>query len=155
MSAQSSQPFVRTIYRERSRALAAMVFLGFLCSACDPDDPCRGDYIHNSRYAVCLPLPPDGGTAEEDQGPAPEEDPSAEDGDPTAERENGDEIPFGTTCATDDDCGGSAPYCVNEPIVLGCTNVLCGAGEANAGICPGDWTCVPAMGTNPSACVQF
>lgn len=59
---------------------------------------------------------------------------------------------FGKSCTTASDCGGNAPIC-GAPQLPVCLNIMCSTGEVNAGICPATWTCFPAGGGNPSACV--
>lgn len=60
---------------------------------------------------------------------------------------------FGVACSSEAQCGGDAPICA--PPLGYCTNINCGPGEANEGICPEGWTCYPASGGNPSACLQL
>lgn len=60
-----------------------MIAAGGGLAACDPDDPCRGDFIHDKEKAVCIPLPPDdagmeGMEAMEQQETAATAPPSAE-----------------------------------------------------------------------------
>jgi hypothetical protein len=60
---------------------------------------------------------------------------------------------FGKTCASMADCGGDAPIC-GAPQLPMCTQIMCQAGEANAGACPADFTCLSTPG-NPSVCLKM
>lgn len=116
--------------------LGCVVFVG--CWEGNPCDP--GQVV---RLDQCVAAP----TA------APTSSPDA--GEPSADAAGGD-APidnFGMTCASASDCaGGTAPVC-GAPQLPMCTQVLCQAGEANAGACPMGWQCV-AIGSNPSVCLK-
>lgn len=54
------------------------------------------------------------------------------------------------------DCGGNAPICAPLPSGTVCTQILCLAGEVNAGACPVGWTCLQARPMpDPSVCLNF
>ncbi|HET9934059.1 MAG TPA: hypothetical protein VFQ35_25320 [Polyangiaceae bacterium] len=57
-------------------------------------------------------------------------------------------------CTQPADCTGNSPICAPAPLGY-CTNINCSPGEANEGICPAGWTCFPAGGGNPSACLKL
>jgi hypothetical protein len=59
----------------------------------------------------------------------------------------------GASSADSGPCYGNAPICAPSPLNY-CTNIDCSQGEANYGICPAGWTCVPASNGLPSGCVK-
>jgi hypothetical protein len=122
--------------------------VGVMMSGCKDGDPC--DPGQREQNGLCYPIaqagssgapgaqtPRDGGDA--DAGGDP---PGAMDSD------------FGRACADtvgSSDCGDSAPICAPFPTGNACTQILCQAGEANAGVCPLGWQCLSSPG-NPSVC---
>lgn len=126
------------------------ILLSGLLSSCYIAEPCGDNYYYDEPTHSCLLTPPlDAGTSSADA--------AADDGaaDADTNTASAEDVPFGTPCSSDADCGGITAVCVQEPIPLGCTNIDCASGETNAGICPNDWMCFPASSTDPSACVKF
>jgi hypothetical protein len=138
-----------------------LVLLGAaLIAACADKDGCGEGFEERNSY--CYPVEESasggaagegtaGGSTEGGAGGATSGGAGGETGSGGGEAD----VPFGAACESDEDCGGDTAVCVNEPVVLGCTNTDCDEGEANEGICPSDWTCFPASNGNPSACIQL
>lgn len=99
-------------------------------AGCWDDDPCDEGQIFEDN--VCKPAPPPSAG----QGGSPAMEPS--------------EAPWGAPCTTDADCAGDASFCPPSPFNT-CTNINCGAGEENEGVCPPDWICLPAGGGIPTS----
>jgi hypothetical protein len=117
--------------------LLALLGVACLLGACWDDDPCDPGQIFEDL--VCKPAPveppPDGGEGGMPSEPGP------------------DASPWGTTCTSVDDCGGDAAYCdpaAPSPFNV-CTQIDCSPGEANEGVCPADWTCLPAGVVTPTS----
>ena len=106
--------------------LAASAWL----AGCWDDDPCDEGQIFEDHVCKAAP-PPSGG-----QGGSPAMEPDAS--------------PWGAPCTTDGDCAGDASFCPPSPFNT-CTNINCGAGEENEGVCPSDWICLPAGGGIPTS----
>ncbi len=142
------------------RASGSCWLLGVLglCAAaagCKDKDPCDPGFEFDA--IGCFPV--NGGGAGKTSGPqAGAPDAGGADGAPDAGGASGIEPPgnpdamFGTTCATNADCGGDAPVCATDPLFY-CSQIECQDGEANAGSCPADWVCFKYL-DNPSACVN-
>ena len=102
-----------------------------LAVACKDDEPCDDD--QESVGTSCFAKATDaGGTGGSPEVP---------------------EVPFGTPCQTNDDCGAPAPVCATDPLFY-CSQIECQEGEANEGACPEGWRCFKYL-DNPSACVNF
>jgi hypothetical protein len=137
----------------RSVILSALS-LGCLVAGCKDDDPCDpGQIVKNSQ---CYPAPATGGTASGgDGGTDADAAPDAAAGAPGAALDT----PFGTPCTdttASSDCGGVAPVCADlTPLgqAVMCTQINCGAGEANASACPSTFNCFAPPGY-PSVCIK-
>jgi hypothetical protein len=144
--------------------LRASIVLG-LCGlslvplGCKDDDPC--DPGQEFVAIGCFPIqgggagksstgPAAGGA--DDAGGASGVEPSSPGGASGVEPPGNPDATFGTTCATNADCGGDAPVCATDPLFY-CSQIECQDGEANAGSCPADWICFKYL-DNPSACVN-
>ena len=121
---------------------------------CKDDSPCGEGQVERGS-AACYPLPTGGGAGQagsSGEAGAPGEV-DAGDGGAAAPAA----FYIGQPCAdttSHSDCGGGAPICAPLPAGSVCTQILCLAGEANAGVCPSDWMCYSSAGS-PSACVKF
>jgi len=131
----------------------AALALGSLSIGCKDDDPCDpGQIVKNSQ---CYPAPAAGGAAATGDGGA-EAGASTEASAGAAGTPSTD---FGSACKDttgSSDCGGVAPICADlSPLGQGvmCTQINCGAGEANAGVCPSTFTCFAPPGY-PSVCIK-
>ena len=128
------------ITQTQSLSSGALLLCSFLVlSACKASDPCPPGY--EVQNAVCSPIPAppkdggsgsggggnDAGDSGTDSGTEPAPEPTI----PTN---------FGDSCTDSSTCGGDSPIC-GAPDLPYCTNVSCGAGESNEGICPADWLC--------------
>jgi hypothetical protein len=103
-------------------------------AGCWDDDPCDPGQIFEDTVCKPAPAPP----PQEGEGGSPATDPEPQ------------ESPWGAACTTDADCAGDASFCPPSPFNT-CTNIYCGAGEENEGICPADWVCLPAGGGIPTS----
>ena len=110
-------------------------------NACNPDDPCDPGYV--ADHGACL----------RQARPKSDNDAGAPSTDAATPFDVND---FGYTCATDADCGGSAPSC-GAPRLPICTAVNCLTGM---GRCPDTWNCLDVSSWTPdpkiqSVCVNF
>ena len=140
----------------RSWCGLALLALSVLPPACKDKNPCDPD-----QHAVgtsCL-FDDTGGSGSK---PAPQAGAPSDAGaaDAVAGAPSGIEPPgnpdatFGTTCASNADCGGPAPICATDPLFY-CIQINCSPGEEHEGECPAkDWVCFPKDAKNPSACVS-
>jgi hypothetical protein len=125
----------------RQGALLGMAFIA-VSFACKDEEPC--DLDQELRGSACYPLPTPGAAGTGGTGNLGPADGGAE----------AVETDFGTSCTdttASSDCGGIAPICAPFPSGNACTQILCEAGEANADVCPADWSCIRS-GSNPSVC---
>lgn len=120
-------------FRNRARILILCTASSWL-AGCWDDDPCDPGQIFEDR--VCKPAPAPPPVEGEGGAPAVEPEPGA--------------APWGAACTTDADCAGDASFCPPSPFNT-CTAINCSPGEANEGICPSDWTCLPAGGGIPTS----
>jgi hypothetical protein len=138
-------------------SVSALVFTATLACACWAKDPCgEGMFLLTEGNCAALPAPPD---AAPDTGPlvalgSDGGGDAASDGgvDATSQVEAAATSSFGKTCAAMTDCGGDAPIC-GAPQLPYCTQIHCQPGEANAGACPADFTCITPPGY-PSVCLK-
>lgn len=122
--------------------ILCLLATSYCLAGCWDDDPCDPGQIFEDLVCKPAPAPPGTGGAP-GAGGAPGIDPEP----------SPDEAPWGAACTTDADCAGDAAFCPPAPFNL-CTNIECSAGEANEGICPSGWICLPAGGGLPtSICV--
>jgi hypothetical protein len=151
---------VQTLGRWRRRAsksgarelILCSLAAGALALGCKDEDPCDpGQIVMNTQ---CYPAPASGGgdNGGAHSGGAPDTAGGA--GAPSVL-----DTPFGTACEdtnASSDCAGVAPICA-DLTKLGqsvmCTQINCSAGEANAGVCPGGFTCFAFPGY-PSVCTK-
>ncbi len=140
------------LHRIRFVHRLTLVVAGLLSFACKDEDPCDPDQVEQN--ALCYPADSagsggTGGSSSASAGAAGE--PSAGGAPASVDAE------FGQACSdttAHSDCGGQAPICAPLPAGSVCTQIECQEGEANAGACPAEWTCLK-VGDNPSACVNF
>jgi hypothetical protein len=134
-------------------AFSLVLAAALVSFACKDEDPCDPGQVE--RNALCYPADTAGGSggsagsASSSAGAAGE--PAAGGAPASVEAE------FGQPCAdtaAHSDCGGQAPICAPLPSGSVCTQIECQDGEANAGACPAEWSCLK-VGDNPSACVNF
>jgi hypothetical protein len=140
-------------------SVTALVVMAALASACWAKDPCgEGMFLLTEGNCAALPgaadaapesgplvaLGNDGGDAASDGGDGGS--------DATSPVEAAATSSFGKTCAAMTDCGGDAPIC-GAPQLPYCTQINCQPGEANAGACPADFTCITPPGY-PSVCLK-
>jgi hypothetical protein len=143
----------------RSLACVLLGLLGF-ASGCKDDDPCDPGQVERNTQCYPAPSPEAGGSpASAPSGAAGDESSGgAVDGMAGAGAATLD-TPFGTACQdkTDSsDCGGQAPICADlSPLgqSVYCTQINCAEGEANASVCPADFTCFAVPGY-PSVCIK-
>jgi hypothetical protein len=145
-------------------SLASGLGLGWLglcglAAGCKDGDPC--DPGQTEKGGQCYPVLASGGTTSGDSSGAAEGGladtiagaPSA--GAPSAALDTA----VGTPCqdtTESSDCGGRAPVCADlSPLgqSVMCTLLDCAAGEANAGACPGGFSCFVVPGY-PSLCTK-
>ncbi len=145
-----------TILRSTASLLVLLGAAGLL-GGCKDDDPCDPGQVE--RYGQCYPAPAQGagGSAgSSTDGQAGSGLGGAEDG---AAGSPAVDTPFGTDCQDQEgssDCGGEAPVCADlTPLgqSVYCTQIDCAEGEANAGVCPADFTCFAVSGY-PSVCIK-
>ena len=135
-------------HRRSARHPLVWVAAGLAMFGCKDDSPCDEGFVERGSSA-CYPLPA-GGAGEAGQA-GMTGDVDAGDGGGAAPAA----FYIGQPCADTEahsDCGGGAPICADLPAGTMCTQILCQAGEPNAGVCPSDWMCLSSAG-NPSACV--
>jgi len=127
--------------------------LGCLSVSCKDDDPCDpGQVVMNTQ---CYPAAAAGGSSSTDDG-GTEAGASSES---SAGASATPSTAFGDACMDkvgSSDCGGVAPVCADlTPLgqSVMCTQINCGAGEANAGVCPSTFTCFAPPGY-PSVCIK-
>jgi hypothetical protein len=139
----------------------------WLSLGCKDDSPC--DEGQEVRNAACYPVEATAGTgpgsAGAGAGAAGDETASDAGGGTAGDAGGGTDMPAGVQAevgqacadtAAHSDCGGNAPICAPLPSGTVCTQILCLAGEANEGACPGGWTCVQARPMpTPSVCLHF
>ncbi len=121
--------------------VAAMSAPGCWVAECDSGQIEKG--------GVCVDLPPPAATPDDAAA-------SSSDASPGQDAATSTVVDtFGKTCASDPDCaGGNAPMC-GGPLAY-CIQINCDVGEANAGVCPTGWMCLPKT-SNPqgvSACIK-
>ena len=150
---------LQTLGRWRTRASKSFAQEMIVCAlaacglalGCKDDDPCDpGQIVMNTQ---CYPAPATGGDSAgggADSAGAP---------DTAGGAPSSVDTPFGTACqdtTASSDCGGLAPICA-DLTKLGqsvmCTQIDCSAGEANAGVCPGGFSCFAFPGY-PSVCTK-
>jgi hypothetical protein len=144
---------------ERSSRLAARrslltgTLLLALTGACKDEEPCDPGQV--SIGTVCFPAEAGGvaGTGAAQAGATSDAAGAAAGGEAAAGEPGNPDASFGTPCETNTDCGGDAPVCATDPLFY-CSELECGAGEANEGVCPEGWTCLKYL-DNPSACVNL
>jgi hypothetical protein len=137
-------------------ALLLLAF-GALPLGCKDEDPC--DPGQELVGTGCFPIASGGsaGSSSGTPGGAPSEAGAAGEASPGGsgsgiEPPGNPDAMFGTTCASNADCGGPAPICATDPLYY-CTQIDCLEGEENAGVCPANWVCIH-IAPNPSACVN-
>jgi hypothetical protein len=125
----------------RRGRLVALLLCSACFLACDPSDPCDPGYY--ADHGACLL-------------PSPRRDGSGDAGTDDAGPQPFNEKDFGYACATDADCGGSAPSC-GAPQLPVCTAINCLGGAVR---CPSTWNCLDVSAWTPdpaiqSVCVNF
>ena len=119
------------------------LILGLSALGCWDDKPCDTGQVFKDGACYAAPTGAAGSTSTGGQ--------SATAG---AAGNTASESTWGMACTAAENCGGDSPICAPAPLGY-CTNINCSPGEDNAGICPAGWTCFPAGGTNPSACLKL
>ncbi len=113
---------------------------------CWDDDPC--DQGQTFKNGVCLQAPSATGGSTSTGG---QTSVGGAGGDSDGEAQPDT---WAKQCTQPTDCTGNSPICAPAPLGY-CTNINCSPGESNEGICPDGWTCFPAGGGNPSACLKL
>lgn len=130
--------------------------LGSLATGCKDDDPC--DPGQEERATQCYPIAT-AGTGGAGGSAASAGGTDAGGADDAAAGAPALDTPFGTPCEDTvafSDCAGDAPICADLQQLgqsVMCTQVNCAEGEANAGVCPGGFTCFAVPGY-PSVCIK-
>jgi hypothetical protein len=140
-------------HRFRCFSFLSLLLAALSGFACKDEDPCDPDQVE--RNALCYPADNSGGSSSNGGSSSAAAgaagDPGGAGGAAPVDAE------FGEACSDTEahsDCGGRAPICAPLPAGSVCTQIECQDGEANAGACPAEWTCLK-VGENPSACVNF
>jgi hypothetical protein len=133
----------------RAVSWPAIAILAAVITGCWDDHPCDPDQIVVAN--ACLNAPSGGGGGGTGGGGSGAGGVDA--GAVTIRDSANDDSNFGKPCSTTADCSGDAPVC-GQPYAPHCTQTQCGAGEANADVCPSGWQCLMIPGA-PSVCSQL
>ena len=116
--------------------ILSLLGAGAALGGCWDDDPCDPGQVFED--GVCRAAPPSEPPPQGGEAGAPGVEPGPE------------TSPWDSPCTSEADCAGDAVFCPPSPFNT-CTNINCSPGEENEGICPADWTCIPAGGGLPTS----
>lgn len=133
------------------RVLLSLLGVCAFVVGCKDDEPCdAGEIVKNAQcYPASAATGGEGGGTDAGTGP------DAAAGAPSAQPDT----PFGSPCTdtvASSDCAGIAPVCADLTLLgqtVMCTQISCGAGEQNAGVCPTSFNCFATPGY-PSVCIK-